>query len=61
MPETVFGLPTHAIVVRTLAARATRGEVERDVVRQAVEKYQIGDVQAAPEDTTTTPEQQPEA
>ncbi|MCW2577191.1 MAG: hypothetical protein JWR66_3221, partial [Modestobacter sp.] len=25
------------------------------------EKYQIGDVQAAPADTTTDPEQQPEA
>jgi pyruvate dehydrogenase E1 component len=56
-----FRVDAESIVVRTLAALATRGEVERDVVRQAVEKYQIGDVQAAPEDTTTTPEQQPEA
>jgi pyruvate dehydrogenase E1 component len=56
-----FRVDAESIVVRTLAALATRGEIERDVVRQAVEKYQIGDVQAAPEDTTTTPEQQPEA
>ena len=38
-----------------------RSLVERDVVRKAAEQYRIGDVQAAPEDTTTTAEQQPEA
>jgi pyruvate dehydrogenase E1 component len=56
-----FRVDAESIVVRTLASLAQRGEVERDVVRQAVEKYQIGDVQAAPADTTTTPEQQPES
>jgi pyruvate dehydrogenase E1 component len=56
-----FRIDAESIVVRTLASLATRGEVDRDVVRQAVEKYQIGDVQAAPADTTTDPEQQPGA
>jgi pyruvate dehydrogenase E1 component len=55
-----FRVDAESIVVRTLASLAKRGDVSRDVVRQAVEKYQIGDVQAAPADTTTTPEQQPE-
>jgi len=56
-----FRIDAESIVVRTLASLASRGDVQRDVVRQAVEKYQIGDVQAAPEDTSTDPEQQPEA
>ncbi|QXG75615.1 pyruvate dehydrogenase (acetyl-transferring), homodimeric type [Modestobacter sp. L9-4] len=56
-----FRVDAESIVVRTLASLANRGEIERDVVRQAVDKYRIGDVQAAPEDTSTTPEQQPEA
>jgi pyruvate dehydrogenase E1 component len=56
-----FRVDAESIVVRTLASLAQRGDIQRDVVRQAVEKYQIGDVQAAPEDTTTTAEQQPES
>ncbi|MCZ2837197.1 pyruvate dehydrogenase (acetyl-transferring), homodimeric type [Modestobacter sp. VKM Ac-2985] len=56
-----FRVDAESIVVRTLASLAQRGEIERDVVRQAVEKYQIGEVQAAPADTSTAPEQQPEA
>ncbi|MCU1604696.1 MAG: aceE, partial [Modestobacter sp.] len=56
-----FRIDAESVAVRTLASLATRGEVDRDVVRQAVEKYRIGDVQAAPEDTSTDPEQQPEA
>ncbi|MCW2676962.1 MAG: aceE, partial [Modestobacter sp.] len=56
-----FRVDAESIVVRTLASLATRGDIQRDVVRQAVEKYRIGDVQAAPADTTTDPEQQPEA
>jgi pyruvate dehydrogenase E1 component len=56
-----FRIDAESIAVRTLASLATRGEVDRDVVRQAVEKYQIGNVQAAPADTTTDPDQQPEA
>jgi pyruvate dehydrogenase E1 component len=55
-----FHVDAESVVVRVLASLADRGEVERDVVRQAVEKYQVRDVQAAPEDTTTSPEQQPE-
>jgi pyruvate dehydrogenase E1 component len=54
-----FHVDAESVVVRVLASLAQRGEVDRDVVRQAVEKYQIRDVQAAPEDTTTSPEQQP--
>jgi pyruvate dehydrogenase E1 component len=56
-----FRVDAESIVVRTLASLAQRGDIQRDVVRQAVEKYRIGDVQAAPEDTTTDPEQQPDA
>jgi pyruvate dehydrogenase E1 component len=56
-----FNIDAESIVVRVLASLAQRGEIERSVVGQAVEKYQIGDVQAAPEDTTTDPEQQPGA
>jgi len=55
-----FHVDAESVVVRVLASLADRGEVERDVVRQAVEKYQVRDVQAAPEDTTTSPEQQPD-
>ena len=56
-----FRVDAESIVVRTLSSLAQRGEIERDVVRQAVQKYQIGDVQAVPADTSTAPEQQPEA
>jgi pyruvate dehydrogenase E1 component len=56
-----FHVDAESIVVRTLASLADEGQVDRSVVREAVEKYQVRDVQAAPEDTTTTPEQQPEA
>jgi pyruvate dehydrogenase E1 component len=38
-----------------LASLAQRGEVDRDVVRQAVEKYQIRDVQAAPAEERSDP------
>jgi pyruvate dehydrogenase E1 component len=48
-----FQVDAESIVVRTLAALAQRGEVERDVVRQAVEKYQIGDEQKAPQERRT--------
>jgi pyruvate dehydrogenase E1 component len=56
-----FHVDAESIVVRTLASLADEGHVDRSVVREAAEKYQIRDVQAAPEDTTTTPEQQPDA
>jgi pyruvate dehydrogenase E1 component len=55
-----FHVDAESIVVRTLMSLADWGQVERSVVTQAVEKYHIRDVQAAPEDTTTSPEQQPE-
>jgi len=56
-----FHVDAESVVVRTLLALADRGEIDRDVARQAVEKYRIDDVQAAPEDTTTDPDQQPGA
>jgi pyruvate dehydrogenase E1 component len=56
-----FHVDAESIVVRTLASLADWGQIERSVVGEAVEKYQIRDVQAAPEDTTTSPEQQPDA
>jgi pyruvate dehydrogenase E1 component len=56
-----FNVDAESVVCRTLQALADRGELDRDVVRQAVEKYRISDVQAAPEDTTTDPDQQPGA
>jgi pyruvate dehydrogenase E1 component len=56
-----FNVDAESVVVRTLLALVGRGELDRDVARQAVEKYRIGDVQAAPEDTTTDPDQQPGA
>jgi pyruvate dehydrogenase E1 component len=55
-----FHVDAESIVVRTLASLADWGRLDRDVVREAVEKYQIRDVQAAPADTTTSPDQQPE-
>ena len=48
-----FHVDAEAIVIRTLASLAARGEIERDVVRQAVEKYQERDEQAAPEERRT--------
>jgi pyruvate dehydrogenase E1 component len=56
-----FHVDAESVVVRTLASLADWGRLDRDVVRQAVEKYQIRDVQAAPADTSTDPDQQPEA
>jgi pyruvate dehydrogenase E1 component len=56
-----FRVDAESVVVRTLAQLANFGEIDRDLVVQAVEKYRIGDVQAAPEDTTTSPDQQPDA
>jgi pyruvate dehydrogenase E1 component len=50
-----FHVDAESIVVRTLASLAKRGEVDRDVVRQAVEKYQVRNVQAAPAEERTDP------
>jgi pyruvate dehydrogenase E1 component len=41
--------------VRTLASLADWGQLDRDVVRQAVEKYQVRDVRAAPADERSDP------
>jgi pyruvate dehydrogenase E1 component len=43
-----FHVDAESVVVRTLASLADWNQLDRDVVRQAVEKYQIRDVQAAP-------------
>ncbi|WP_164699991.1 pyruvate dehydrogenase (acetyl-transferring), homodimeric type [Modestobacter sp. KNN46-3] len=48
-----FHVDAEAVVVRTLASLAQRGEIDRDVVRQALEKYQERDEQAAPEEQRT--------
>jgi pyruvate dehydrogenase E1 component len=48
-----FKVDAESIVVKTLTQLANRGEIERSVVAQAVEKYQIGDPQAAPVDERT--------
>jgi pyruvate dehydrogenase E1 component len=50
-----FHVDAESVVVRTLAALAQRGEVDRGVVAQAVEKYKIRDVQAAPEEERSDP------
>ena len=41
--------------VRTLASLADWGRLDRSVVREAVEKYQVRDVQAAPAEERTDP------
>jgi pyruvate dehydrogenase E1 component len=48
-----FRVDAESVVVKTLTQLANLGEIDRDVVRQAVEKYQIGDVQAAPPEERT--------
>src|SRR3954447_6148687 len=50
-----FHVDAESVVVQTLASLADRGEIDRDVVRQAVEKYQIRDVQAAPDEERSDP------
>nr|WP_246324754.1 pyruvate dehydrogenase (acetyl-transferring), homodimeric type [Petropleomorpha daqingensis] len=50
-----FHVDAESIVVRTLASLADWGWLDRDVVRQAVEKYQIRDVQAAPAEQRSDP------
>jgi len=50
-----FHVDAESIVVRTLGSLADWGWIDRDVVRQAVEKYRIRDVQAAPEEERSDP------
>ena len=50
-----FHVDAESVVVRVLASLADRGELDRSVVREAVEKYQVNDVQAAPAEERTDP------
>jgi pyruvate dehydrogenase E1 component len=50
-----FHVDAESIVVRVLASLADRGLVDRAQVREAVERYRIGDVQAAPAEERTDP------
>jgi pyruvate dehydrogenase E1 component len=50
-----FHVDAESIVVRTLASLADWNQLDRSVVAQAVEKYQIRDVQAAPVDERADP------
>ncbi|HEY4625382.1 MAG TPA: pyruvate dehydrogenase (acetyl-transferring), homodimeric type, partial [Blastococcus sp.] len=50
-----FHVDAESIVVRTLASLADWGQMDRSVVRQAVEKYQVRDVQAAPAEERSDP------
>jgi pyruvate dehydrogenase E1 component len=47
-----FRVDAESIVVRVLGELAKRGQIERSVVAQAVEKYQITDPAKAPVDLT---------
>jgi pyruvate dehydrogenase E1 component len=50
-----FHVDAESIVVRTLASLADRGLVDRAQVREAVERYRIRDVQAAPAEERSDP------
>jgi pyruvate dehydrogenase E1 component len=50
-----FHVDAESIVVRTLASLAEWNQLDRSVVVQAVEKYQIRDVMAAPADDRSDP------
>ena len=50
-----FHVDAESVVVRTLASLADWGQLDRSVVRQAVEKYKINDVQAAPAEERSDP------
>ncbi|MGY2065791.1 pyruvate dehydrogenase (acetyl-transferring), homodimeric type [Blastococcus sp. SYSU DS0619] len=50
-----FHVDAESIVVRTLASLADEGHVDRATVREAVEKYQVRDVQAAPAEERSDP------
>jgi pyruvate dehydrogenase E1 component len=43
-----FKVDAASITVRTLAELARRGEVKRELVREAIDRYQLADVTAAP-------------
>jgi pyruvate dehydrogenase E1 component len=50
-----FHVDAESIVVRTLASLADWGQLDRSVVVQAVEKYKVNDVQAAPAEERSDP------
>jgi pyruvate dehydrogenase E1 component len=50
-----FHVDAESIVVRTLASLADEGQVDRARVREAVEKYQVRNVQAAPAEERSDP------
>ncbi|MCZ2857245.1 pyruvate dehydrogenase (acetyl-transferring), homodimeric type [Blastococcus sp. VKM Ac-2987] len=50
-----FHVDAESIVVRALASLADEGQVDRAKVREAVEKYQVRDVQAAPAEDRSDP------
>ncbi len=50
-----FQVDSEWFVVRRLASLAELGEVDRARVREAVEKYQVRDVGAAPADERSDP------
>ena len=43
-----FKVDAASIAVRTLGELARRGEVKPEALREAIERYQLGDVNAAP-------------
>jgi pyruvate dehydrogenase E1 component len=43
-----FKIDAASITVRTLAELARRGEIKRETVREAIDRYQLADVTAAP-------------
>jgi pyruvate dehydrogenase E1 component len=50
-----FSVDAESIVVRTLASLADQGQVDRARVQEAVEKYQVRDVRAAPAEDRSDP------
>jgi pyruvate dehydrogenase E1 component len=47
-----FHVDAHSITVAVLRALAERGEISAEIVRDAVDKYQLRDVAAAPRGET---------
>jgi pyruvate dehydrogenase E1 component len=50
-----FHVDAESIVVRTLASLADWGRIDRTVVKEAVERYQVRDVRAAPTEERSDP------
>jgi pyruvate dehydrogenase E1 component len=43
-----FKVDAASITVKALSELARRGEIKRETVREAIDRYQLGDVKAAP-------------